>query len=461
MPTQTTTEKAVKIAEGPVSMEEAHPERVYTMDNVIKELAGGEWNPALNRMLVWEARGARDIYALPVFQAAMRGEEFNFPPMGDVQDVIDRFWSIHSRYIGPSCEQVYFIYQDIVGHVVSLAQRYQRNFITAGSKVFKELVEALAVECNKPDDAEKSREDNVGMLQLVFDSEGFHVMLGRWFEEWAWIPKPDDTQTRDQVNMNLNADWYFRTGGVIDRCVGLIRDVCEWVRNQGHQPIEDLCQYDLANLSRYQILKSCTLLGNRCVYTEQENVTLAGDWWSDRRTNHLIEFPLGNTAIHDQLTGIFVYSHVDAGQGIYWLLDEQRKAMHGRAKRGDTYDLVKRGHLDARHEFPPWRTQRGAWPADSFIERTNYDAVESLLKEVQFGGVGEIRVKRVREPAEAAKAGEPPKAKLKKIKTEKIPAGTVQEVVMTDEDNNFALWGGLAAITAGVGALVFSRRRVR
>jgi len=443
-------------------MEIIHPPRALSMDRLIKELAGGVpgYSTPFENMLMWESRAEGAIYQLPVLQAAIRGEDYTktvkFEPITQTQDLVDRFWRLHSKYFAPSAVEVRVLYEDLLGHCIALEQRYGRSFIAPNSKVFRELVEALAEECGKPDEAEVSRVSNAEAINQIYQSENFAVLLQRWVGtqrdpglSWTvnWEP-----EYRDQVNFDLLV-WIFRVGGVLDRCLGLIRDVCKYVQTLGHGAIEAFCQFDMAKLGEYRSLRSSILLGCSCEFEAQLDVTLTPDWWVDPKTQHLIRFPASNRAVREELTTLFVFSNVDSPAGIHLLLDFQQQQMNGTAKTPDSYQRVKQFITEQGDTLTPWRTKNGAWPMDSVVENGNYQAIEEILRGVRSDVV--IRSKVARRREEPAETVEPPK----RPKKASAPLELIEKPVEIIQEKSYAFWGGLAAVTLGLGAIAFSNQR--
>ena len=130
------------------------------------------------------------------------------------------------------------------------------------------------------------------------------------------------------------------------------------------------------------------------------------------------------------------------------LLQMQAASWQMKDKSDSSYDEVKVAHLTRK--FTPWRTQGGEWPEDSSVEDLNYKAIESRLN----GAVGfedyRHKAKRAREAGEPITTLATPAPKKKaKVKT--------QEVAPPEGETNYALVGGLLAVTAGVAAIALSR----
>ena len=101
---------------------------------------------------------------------------------------------------------------------------------------------------------------------------------------------------------------------------------------------------------------------------------------------------------------------------------------------------------------------------DSVMENTNYRTVEATLEaaiEVAAPRQGK-GAKRFREPAEEdeKRPEKPPTSKKQKV-AEAPPQETPVQVEEVEDQTNYALWGGIAAVGAGITAIALSRRSVR
>ena len=94
------------------------------------------------------------------------------------------------------------------------------------------------------------------------------------------------------------------------------------------------------------------------------------------------------------------------------------------------------------------------------MDNTNYATVEAVLNEaVVAKGPRTGGVKRFRERAEE-RQDKPVEKPQKKARPDKRPEETtVVKVETKTDETNYALWDGLAAVTAGISAIAFSRRR--
>ena len=248
---------------------------------------------------------------------------------------------------------------------------------------------------------------------------------------------------------------------MIDWCVRLINDFMQTARDK--DMVDAVIKYDAANQSQYQIFKSCILLGNECRLENQPTTKLVGDWFADRRVVALINDPETNASVLDEITGVFIYSNVDPGHGLDALKNIVVETMEGADKTGESYDGVLSAHTLDHDRYPPIRVKGGEFPEDSEMNNANYATVEAVLNEavvaVKPKGGG---IKRFRERAEETQE-KPVEKPQKKSKTRRRGEETTMvkaETVETETDEtNYALWGGLAAVTAGISAIAFSRRR--
>ena len=131
--------------------------------------------------------------------------------------------------------------------------------------------------------------------------------------------------------------------------------------------------------------------------------------------------------------------------------------MNGRDKTGTTYDDVL-SNFNAP-TLPPWRTQNGEWPEDSVMENINYQTVESTLNDAITIQQARKKKRRFEEESELSlrRPEKPPTSKRQKAA--EPPAGeTGDDPKETEEAPNYAMWGGLAAVTVGITAIALSRK---
>ena len=456
MPENTTAKPKPVLDVPDITLVKAPPPRECTMDKAVDSLPVG----ALKNALMWEYTKRGDTRAPTLTQAIgsmeIRGIARNETSVGNL---ITRYWRLHSKYVAPTCREIRETYTDILTHVVSLQTQFGDAFLERDSRETKELVERLAGETGPPDEYEKNRAESYSLFanadgtpyQLEPIVQSFLTKLGE-------LPESEG-EFADRVNID-SAVYHFRDEGVIGYCIKLIGDFLQDARDREYT--EEVLDFDLNNQTNYTRFPSCILLGSQCNLHPQPVTNLHADWYADMRVIALNNPSIpGNENTRHDVTGLFIYSDVDAA--LTTLLDNQKGRMNFHDKTAESYDWVMNEHRHGWEGWPPWRTMGGAWPEDSTMENTNYTSLEAMLgtvivAEPRRKGGGS---KRFREPAEDDRV--PPKPPVKKKKVRKEPAEEVvvaQEEVETD-DTNYALWGGLAAITAGVTVIALSRRGVR
>lgn len=456
MPENTQT-KAVPVLESPAQVAAPAPAPlVCTLDKAVDLLPVG----VLKNAMMWDYAKLGDTDAATLTEAI--GE---LQIQGNARHeltgaaLINRFWDLHNDYAAPNCSEVRAIYEDILEHVVSLQDKFGDVFLRNDSRSMEELVERLSGECGAPDEEEKNRTE---MLPVLVGRSGnvtnLRKVVKKWVTQLGNLPDREGVY-KDRVNMDMIA-YYFREDGVLGYCVKLISDFLQRARDKDFQ--QDVIDYDLANQIRYQREGSCILLGSRCNMTPQPVTKLHADWYADRRVQALIKNRTeANQVVRDAVTALFVYSDVDSA--LTRLVDRQKQAMNGKDKNEHSYDDVREAHLD--DGVPPWRTANGGWPEDSVMENTNYRMVEALLEDaVEAVAPRAPRgSKRFREPAEEGekKPEKPPTSKKQKV-AEAPPQEVQVKVEEVEADQtNYALWGGIAAVGAGITAIALSRRSVR
>ena len=94
------------------------------------------------------------------------------------------------------------------------------------------------------------------------------------------------------------------------------------------------------------------------------------------------------------------------------------------------------------------------------MEAGNYQTLDVLLREVDAPVEIRAKAKRYREDAPEKPLKQEKTAAAKKQKVTEAPiAEELPQTAEKETEPNYPLWGGLAAITVGVGAIAFSRRR--
>lgn len=462
MPAVLTNVKPTAVVESAHAMVDVPPPRVYTMDNLMIKLAGGEPGgavPLANAML-WDYLYNFDVNNISVYREAMSLNVVKKQPKyGNIQELTDTFWTLHSRYLRPSASEVRTIYEDVLGHVAALRRTYGDRFLVQDSIESKNLVDRLAAECGARDEVEENRREHAETLNRELRKGDVGGLIGAWFTRYGNVP--DGTgDLAARVAPEMIDGWYFRKDGVLDYCVKLISDFLER-RKIETSLLEDVIAYDFQNRGKYKFLKSCVLLGSGCEWERYPNVKLSPDWWADKNVRRLMEQPGSHRGIHNAVTGLFIFSDVDTGFGATFLMEQQSQKMSGRDKTESSYDLIKRYPYDDTSGFPPWRTADGAWPPEAIMEAGNYQTLDVLLREVDAPVEIRGKAKRYREDAPEKPVKQEQAATAKKQKVAEPPVA--EELPQTTEKEtdgpNYPLWGGLAAITVGVGAIAFSRRR--
>ena len=451
---ENTNAKAVPVVEKPRAVSPAPPGRECNLDSAIHDMLP-PGHPLTNALL-WEyvARGDESVVTLTeaINEIKVRG----LPRIEtNATGLSATYWQLHSKYVAMTCADVRAIYGDILGHVLSLYKTYGDLFMGTNSHEMRTLVERLSGETGPPDEYEVNREKMFGVLDMARKAS-LNTLITMWMDELGFLPDAEGDLV-DRVSFQMN-HYYFREHGVIGWCVNLINDFMQAARDKNME--EKIIKYDTVN-ANYRIFQSCILLGNPCLLQRHPTTKLTADWFADARVVALVDDPEANASVRDEVTGLFVYSNVDPGHGVEYLKGVVEESMEGTDKTGSSYDGVLSAHKMDHERFPPLRVRGGEFPEESVMDNANYALVDTVLNEAvvvkpqKSGGV-----KRFREPAEEgqAKPVDPPK---KKVKPEKRPEETalVKVETVTDDDPNYVLWGGLAAVTAGITAIALSRRR--
>ena len=419
---------------------------VCTIDKVVRNLAGDR---VFANAIMWDYAHRGEMEADTLTEALNELQIQGNLRNDSIANLINRFWYLHSKYVAPTCSEIRETYTDVLGHVVSLYETYGDKFLGHTGSASEVLIDRMARECGPPDEAEQSVVGNFDLLKDIFDNTGLRTVVDGWLKEYGYLPDSDGPY-KDRVNPQIINGWFFRKEGLLDFCISLISKMCVTVVSVKGKSADDFVAYDLKNIAsgNYKRFPSCILLAKVCKLRQQNETTLNTDWWGDRRVQALVDNAIVNSQTRNDITAMFVYSGVDAPNGIIYLLQKQARDMTGRDKTAQSYDDIKVEHRTGN--FTPWRTKNGDWPEDSVVEDTNYLAIENRLS----GAVGleEYRKKhkRYRGFKETVAVMDSPR---KKTKTK-----TVQPVEESFEEEtpNYALIGGLVAVTAGVAAIAIS-----
>ena len=416
------------------------PTSVCTIDTIVRDLAGDH---VLSNVLMWDYVHRGEMKADTLTEALHELVVNGNPRKDTMRNLVNRFWELHSKYIAPTCSDIRHMYADILGHVVSLAEKYGEVFLKNNGPAEQHLVELLAEECGEPDEAENSASENYQFLQGNLDDVGLRGLIDKWLAEYGSLPDSEGA-IKDRVNPQKINGWWFRKEGLLDFCINLISQLCLTIPAKSK---DDFIAYDLKNIAggTYKLLPSCILLAKRCKLRKQTVTKLHNDWWGDSRAQALIDSPEVNAQTRNDISTLFVYSGVDPPAGILKLLREQADSWQMKDKSDSSYDDVKVAHLTGK--FTPWRTQGGEWSEDSSVEDLNYKAIESRLNYAVGFEEYRKKAKRAREESEPVITLATPAPK--KVKT--------KEVAPPEEETNYALIGGLLAVTAGVAAIALSR----
>ena len=273
---------------------------------------------------------------------------------------IKTFWDLHSRFIAPSGKEVLCIYQDILAHCLILDTFQDKDARAA-------LVEAMASECGKPDEAEKSREEFRDVFEEIHDS-GVTKDVVTMFLQTAYLPNP----TEDHVNPDIIDLWYFRKGGVLDLCVREIIGAVQTYKDLNGND-DGLIQRDLENQQYRKIIRSFILLARECRVAAVRTVKLNATFWAVDGVQDA-----DRSSAMGRINDIFVYSNVDSGHGIDRLLKQQRNAIKGKPKQTA---MIPSAHGT---RFPPFRTKNGEFPVGSVMPEANYRSALKLIDDSRF-----------------------------------------------------------------------------
>jgi len=458
--------------------------RVCTCDALIDQVTSGF---CLGNAMVWDyAMNASQNVSVAFLQMAAKGlvitGETRKSP--NIQTMIDNFWHLHSKYLAPSAREVRLIYIDILGHILSLHDAY--GFLAKGSANEQHLVELLARECGNPDESEQSVRIHTDSLNRLLE-KGLRNLLTEWLSMWGNLP---DLQgpLKDRVSMAMCEGWYFREGGVIAFCVRLMQEFMNTMLNPEKVPtdgsmtqLENFILWDYDNRATFKILPFKILLTQPCQYERQRVTELRRTFWDSAEIQHLANNLNKNNGNANDISGLFIYSMVDPGHGAHALLELQKQRMEGVDKTRASYEEVSTEHT--RINGPPWRTRNAEWSEDAIMENTNYQFVKNILDSVvipdhpplpesppesprmQEPTEPEIAVDvAARDPTDIADLVIPPEEERALTTVTDLPGptrrrGDPTEAVEEEGDNNLLLFGGLAALTLGIGAVALSRRQ--
>ena len=108
------------MAEGPdLIMAPPPPTRLCTCDSAIRALTR-EGHP-LAKALMWDYASAGNTEIATLTEAlngiGIRGNPRKFQ---NVQEMVDRYWVLHSTYVAPSAGEINAIYARVLGHVSTI-----------------------------------------------------------------------------------------------------------------------------------------------------------------------------------------------------------------------------------------------------------------------------------------------------------------------------------------------------
>ena len=429
-------------------------------------------NYCLGNALVWDyAMNASQNPSVAFLTMAAKGLHITgeLRKTRKVQAMIDNFWDLHSKYIAPSASEVRLIYVDILGHILSLHDAYGAAFWQKGAE--QHLVELLARECGPPDESEESVRQHAGSLNRLLE-KGLRNLFTEWLSMWGNIPDSKGP-TKDRVSMTMCEKWYFREDGVIAFCIRMMQEFMNSLINPVQVPtkiegqktaLELFIQWDYDNRGNFKYLPFKILLAMPCNYERQRVTQLKRTFWDSVKVQYLADNLNKNNLEANEISGLFIYSMVDPGHGAHALLDLQKQRMEGVDKTRNSYDMIRTEH--ERMSGPPFRTRNAEW-SDDVMENTNYDAVQNILDNVVIPPFQEPPEEPSQEPLFPPRNEEPAEDKpVVDVPPFSPPEEDVQmgEEPTPDEpeqveENNVLLFGGLAALTLGIGAVALSRRR--
>ena len=465
--------KIVHEAEKPKKLPRPPPQNHYaTSDAVVLELST---RTVLQNAMLWDyATHASSSYGRDVLEAALTPlEDLNYNTTGEarkqsVPGMITTFWELHSKYIAPNGTQVRGMYKDVLDHVTSLYQQYGDDFMESGSKQEQAFVRCLAEESVPPDESEAVGDNGVlERLQVFLKQTSFVMLLDHWLTNWANLPVGEDAES---VNMDLNANVYFKPNGVLGIAIRLISEFIERLRHPPNAPqdnsdnLRQFVDWQMKYSGQFTYFPSCILLGVPCVIAPQSVTQLQPSFWENNGIQLILK-QMSKEQKHpaaDTISALFIYSGIDPSNGIDAMLELMSSALHGSDKATDgldsQYTQVLTEHT--RMRGPPWRTKNTAWPDGAVMENSNYAYAKMLIDlaavptraivEESMPAGGEKRAATVLETEKLV----PPTSKRQKV-TEKPKE---EETVEIEEGTNLPLIGGILAITAGIGAVYMSRR---
>ena len=440
------------------------PERVYaTCDYLVDELATGY---VLGNPMVWDyaMRATGENVSEAFLTMAMKGMHIKGEQrlVTNINAMIDNFWDLHSKYIALTCSEVRQIYTDILGHVLSMHETFEDQFMPKDSPKQQQLIELLAMECGPPDEAEQSVIEYTDQLNKLA-GKGFRRLIEEWLTHIGDIPDSEGIH-QDRVNIDMCEKWYFRADGLLDFCVRLIREFIDQLLHPLQVPIPDepiraFIAWDYENLSNFKIIRSKILLAMPCLYDRQRVTELKRPFW-DNQTIQTIANNLSKVNSRaNELSALFIYSGVDAGHGINALLEAQKQSMNGNNKTLNSYDDIQFEHTRIRG--PPWRTRNSAWPDDSVMENTNYKYVRRILDErqplPQPPDAPFVPAQPQTAQSTALPASPPESPRNQPPEEEERVDVDPREPAEEEQPDNILLYGGLVALTAGVAAIAYSR----
>ena len=452
-----------------------------TSDAIVQSLAS---RTVLGHAMMWDyaTHSNYEDFSREVLEGAITPiGDLNYNTKGEarlqsVPDMIRTFWRLHSQYIAPNGMQVHAIYDDVLKHVISLLQQYGDDFLVKGSKPEQYFVEALARESVPADESEKVADNGIiGVLQAYLQKNGLVVLIDEWLDKWANVPKRHG-QLKHRVNMDLNSNVYFKLDGVLNHSIRLISEFIERLRHPPNNPkdntdnLRKFIDWQMQYQNAFKVFPTCILLAVPCVLPVQSVTQLRPDFWENNGIQMILK-QMSKEVKHpaaDIISALFIYSGIDPSNGIDAMLELQKNMLHGADKNSDdlsNYEIVLTEHT--RMRGAPWRTKNTAWPEDSVMEDRNYAYVKMIVEaariptkaivEESIPAGGKKRAATVLETEKLV----PPTSKKQKVTEKPKEEETIEEetIEIEKEGTNLPLIGGIAAISAGIAAVYFARRK--
>jgi len=425
-------------------------------------------------------RGSGNLAAQLQVAASQAPIKGNYRLRATINDQINVFWNLHSRFRGATCQQVRNYYSELLQAVAELHNDFSlsERSIAGGNGLLEKMAEFSGVLGETETNIEKFNP----IYNKEFKETDLTAVVRLFLDKHGAISR--DERIANRVNVDLNVKFHFSKTGLLEFCVRIMASVI--AREARKDNTDALIKWDLDRVE--QGLISIFFLAMPCSLEEQNVTRLREDFFGNPRVQQ-IQKAVGSEEFR-RIGNVFTYSAV--GETLEQMMINQEEAMQGDDKTRDTYINLVTGVSGTA--FPPW-TYKGGWPREAKMEAANLARAMAIINSVPL----KKTVKRPRdeltlrtEPAEQyykrlksisnapsdkpvikVEQNLPPAEKVlteKEQRYEKLKGiandpgeelevfrSSPMEVVEDDDSSNlFMFLGALAAF--GVGAYVIRRR---